>query len=169
VIEGEAEKFGCDGVGFDVIGRGETGDKEGKVGRVVVLHTEVIHHQDKGDWAGGVTEKTGGEGLVKVEALEEGDKTKIGELTCFFEAVHRLLYTEDDVRLSGFVLLCEGMEEKARQNSWGEKVSIYFYVLGGGEGGFKIEVGEVNRPKDSIRRDNGIEQDIDTGEGSDKC
>ena len=116
-----------------------------------------------------MTEKTGGEGLVKVEALEEGDKTEIGELTCFFEAVHRLLYTEDDVRLSGFVLLCEGMEEKARQNSWGEKISIYFYVLGGGEGGFKIEVGEVNRPKDSIRRDNGIEQDIDTGEGSDKC
>ena len=88
-----------------------------------------------------MSEKTGGEGLVKVEALEEGDKTKIGELTCFFEAVHRLLYTEDDVRLSGFVLLCEGMEEKARQDSWGKKVSVYFYVLGGREGGFKIEVG----------------------------
>ena len=102
----------------------------------MVFDTEVIYHQDKGDWTRGVTEKAGSVGLVEVEALEEGDKAKIGQLTCFFEAVHRLLYTEDDVRLSGFVLLCEGMEEKARQNSWGEKVSIYFYVLGGGEGGF---------------------------------
>ena len=61
------------------------------------------------------------------------------------------------------------MEEKARQDSWGKKVSVYFDVLGGGEGGFKIEVSEVNRPKDSIRRDHRIEQNIDTGEGSDKC
>ena len=77
-----------------------------------------------------MTEKAGGEGLVEVEALEEGDKTKIGQLTCLFEAVHRLLYAEDDVRLSGFVLLYEGMEEKARQDSWGKKVSVYFYILG---------------------------------------
>ena len=74
----------------------------------MVFDSEVIYHQDKGDGAGGVTEKTGGEGLVKVEALEEGDKAKVGQLTCFFEAVHRLLYAEDDVRLSGFVLLNKG-------------------------------------------------------------
>ena len=92
----------------------------------MVFDSEVIYHQDKGDGAVGVTEKTGGEGLVKVETLEEGDKTKIGELTCFFEAVHRLLYTEDDVRLSGFDLLGEGMKEKARQDSWGKKVSVDF-------------------------------------------
>jgi hypothetical protein len=46
--------------------------------------------------------------LVEVEALEERDKTKIGQFTCFFEAVHSLLYAEDYVRLSGFVLLDKG-------------------------------------------------------------
>ena len=121
---------------FDTVESGKTRDKEGKVGGVVVLHTEVVYHQDKGDWAGGVTEKTWGEGLVEVEALKEGDKTNIGQLTCFFEAVHRLLYAEDDVRLSGFVLLGEWVEEKARQDSWGKKVSIYFDILWGGKGGF---------------------------------
>ncbi len=62
----------------------------------MVFDSEVIYHQDKGDGVGGVTEKTGDEGLVKVETLEEGDKAKIGQLTCFFEAVHRLLYAKDD-------------------------------------------------------------------------
>ena len=104
----ETKKFSGERVGFGVIRSGETGDKESKVGRVVVLHTEVIHHQDKSDWAGGVTVKTWGESLVEVEALEERDKTKIGQFTCFFEAVHSLLYAEDYVRLSGFVLLDKG-------------------------------------------------------------
>ncbi len=34
---------------FDAIKGGKTGDKEGKVGGVVVLHTEVVHHQDESD------------------------------------------------------------------------------------------------------------------------
>ncbi len=96
VIEGEADKFGCDGVSFTVIEGGEARDEKGKVGGVVVFDTEVNYHQDKGDWARGVTEETGGVGLVKVKALED-------------------------------------------------------------------------RPKESVRRDNGIEEDIYTGEGSDKC
>ena len=102
----------------------------------MVFDSEVIYHQDKGDGAGGVTEKTGGEGLVKVKALEEGDKAKVGQLTCFFKAVHRLLNAEDDVRLSGFVLLGEWVEEKARQDSWGKKFSVYFNILCGRKGGF---------------------------------
>ena len=56
---------------------GETGDKEGKVGRVVVLHAEVIHHQDESDSAGGVAEETRGVGLVEVKGLEKRDKTEI--------------------------------------------------------------------------------------------
>ena len=56
---------------------GETGDKEGKVGGVVVLHAEVIHHQDESDRAGGVAEKTRGVGLVEVKGLEKRDKTEI--------------------------------------------------------------------------------------------
>ena len=43
----------------------------------MVLHTEVIHHQDKGDRAGGVAEKTGGVGLMEVESVEERDETEI--------------------------------------------------------------------------------------------
>ena len=82
---------------------GKTRDKESKVGRVVVLHSEVVHHQDEGNRAGGVAEKTGGKGLVKIKRLKQGDKSKIGELTCLFEAVHRFLYTENDVRLSRFI------------------------------------------------------------------
>ena len=108
MIEGEAEKFGCEGVGFGMIESGEARDEKGEVRGVLVFDAEVVNDQDKGDGAGGVTEKTGGEGLVEVEALEEGDKAKVGQLTCFFEAVHRLLYAEDDVRLSGFVLLNKG-------------------------------------------------------------
>ena len=131
VIEREAEEFCGEGVGFTMIQGREARDEKGEVRGVLVFDAEVVNYQDKGDGAGGVTEKTGGKGLVKVEGVEEGDKAKVRQLTCFFEAVHRLLYTEDDVRLSGFVLFCEGMEEKARQDSWGEKVSIYFYVLGG--------------------------------------
>ncbi len=48
----EAKKFGCKGVGFDVIECGEAGDEKGKVRGVVVFDTEVIYHQDKGDGAG---------------------------------------------------------------------------------------------------------------------
>ena len=67
---------------------GETGDKEGKVGRVVVLHAEVIHHQDESDRAGGVAEKTRGVGLVEVKGLEKRDKTEReerqdGDLTAY--------------------------------------------------------------------------------------
>ncbi len=66
VVEGETKKRRSDGVSFDVVEGGKTGDKESKVGGVVVLHTEVVHHQDKGYRAGGVAEKTGGVGLMEV-------------------------------------------------------------------------------------------------------
>ena len=56
---------------------GKTGDEEGKVGGVVVLHTEVVHHQDEGDRAGGVAEKARGVGLEEVKGLEKRDKTEI--------------------------------------------------------------------------------------------
>ena len=77
VGERETKKRGSDGVSFDVIEGGKTGDKVGKVGGVVVLHTEVIHHQDESDRAGGVAEKTRGGGLEEVKGLEKRDKTEI--------------------------------------------------------------------------------------------
>ncbi len=45
---------------------------------MVVLDAEVVYHQDEGDWARGMAEKTGGVGLMKVEGLEVGDKTEVG-------------------------------------------------------------------------------------------
>ena len=92
----------------------------------MVLHAEVIHHQDESDRAGGVAEKTRGVGLVEVKGLEKRDKTEIGKLTCLFEAVHSLLYSEEYVRVSRFVLFEEGLEGKARQDVWRKNVSVYF-------------------------------------------
>ena len=121
---------------------GETRDKESKVGGVVVvLHSEVVHHQDEGNRARGVAEKTGGKGLVKVKGLKQRDKSEIGELTCLFEAVHRFLYTENDVRLSRFILLDEGEKRKARQDFWGKEISIDFNELRVSKGRFEIKVG----------------------------
>ena len=108
VVEGEAEEFCGEGVGFAMVQGREARDEKGEVRGVLVFDAEVVNYQDKGDGARGVTEKTGGKGFVKVEGVEEGDKAKVRQLTGFFEAVHRLLYAEDDVRLSGFVLLNEG-------------------------------------------------------------
>ena len=146
----------------------KTGDKESKVRGVVVLHAEVVHHQDEGNRARGVAEKTGGKGLVKVKRLKQGDKSKIGELTCLFEAVHRFLYTENDVRLSRFILLDEGEKRKARQDFGRKKISIDFNKLRVSKGRFKIKIGQVNRAKVSVRRDNRVEQDVHTGERSNK-
>jgi hypothetical protein len=44
---------------------------------MIVFYAEVVH-QDEGDRARGIAEKTEGVGLVEVERLEEGDKTEVG-------------------------------------------------------------------------------------------
>jgi len=168
VGERETKKRGSDGVSFDVIEGGKTGDKEGKVGGVVVLHTEVVHHQDESDRSGGVAEKTRGGGLEKIKGLEKRDKTEIGQLSCLFEAVHSLLNSEDYVRLSCLVLFEEGLEGEARQDGWRKDVSVNFDELGGGKRGLKVKIGEVNGPKDSIRRDNRVEKDVHAWERSDE-
>ena len=121
---------------FDMVKVRKTGDKESKVGGVVVLHSEVVHHQDEGNRARGVAEKTGGKGLVEVEGLKQRDESEIGELTCLFEAVHRFLYTENDVWLSRFILLDEREKRKARQDFWGKKISIDFNELRFSKGRF---------------------------------
>jgi hypothetical protein len=102
----------------------------------VVLDAEVVHDQDKGDGARGVTEETGGKGLVEIKRLKKRDETEIGELTCLFETIHRFLYTENDVRLSRLILLNEGEKRKARQDFWGKKISIDFNELRFSKGRF---------------------------------
>ncbi len=130
-----------DGMSFDMVESGKTGDKEGKVRGVVVLHTEIVHHQDKGDRVGGVAEKTRGVGLKEVKGLEKRDKTEIGQLAYLFEVVHSLLDSEEYVWLPGFVLFEEGLEGEARQDGWREDVSVDFDKLWGGKRRFKVEVG----------------------------
>ncbi len=102
----------------------------------MVLDAEVVHDQDKCNRARGVAEKTGGKGLVKVERLKERDESEIGEFTCLFEAVHRFLYTENDVRLSHLILLDEGEKRKARQDFGGKNVRMNFNELGCSKGRF---------------------------------
>ena len=102
----------------------------------MVLDAEVVHDQDKSNRVRGVAEKTGGKGLVKIERLKERDESEIGELTCLFEAVHRFLDTENDVRLSRLILLDEGEKRKARQDFGGKDVSMNFDVLVSSKGRF---------------------------------
>ena len=59
------------------------------------------------------------------------------------------------------------MEGEARQDGWRKDVSIYFDKLRGGEGRFEIEICEVHRSKESIRRDNRVEEDVYAGKRSD--
>ncbi len=81
---------------------GKTRDKDSKVGGVVVLHAEVVHHQDEGNRARGVVEKTGGKGLVEVEGLKQRDESE----TSFS------LY---------IVFFHEREKRKARQDFWEKK------------------------------------------------
>ncbi len=94
----------------------------------MVLDAEVVHNQDKGNRARGVAEKTGGKGLVKIKRLKERDESEIRELTCLFEAVHRFLYTENDVLLSRLILLDEGEKpagrRERRDKTSGKKMSV---------------------------------------------
>ncbi len=71
----------------------------------MVFDAEVVYHQDEGR---GMTETTGGVGLVEVEGLEDGYKTEIENFTCLFQAVHSFIYPKGDVVLACLVLFYEG-------------------------------------------------------------
>ncbi len=90
----------------------------------MVLDAEVVDHQDKSDWASGVTEETRGLGLVEVEALEEGDKTKIGQLTCSLRpyivfSMRKIMYG-----FPALSCLMKGKRER-RDKTAGEKRLVY--------------------------------------------
>ncbi len=75
MVNGKAKEFGGDRMSFDVIEKGEGGDKEIKVRVLVVLDSKVIYHQD-------VTEETGGGGLVEAVRSKLGEETGLRELAC---------------------------------------------------------------------------------------
>ena len=60
------------------------------------------------------------------------------------------------------------MEGEARQDGWRKDVRIDFNKLRGGERGLKVEICEVHRSKESIRRDNRVEKDVYAGKRSDE-
>ncbi len=127
MLEGEAEKGRSKWVSFGVVQCGQAVDKEGKVRGVVVLHAEVVHHQDKGDGTRGMTEKTGSEGLMEVKGCKERDKTEIGQLTGLFEAVHCFVDAKQDELFARFILLKEWRRER-RDKTSGEKRLVWILM-----------------------------------------
>ena len=59
-------------------------------------------------------EETGGGGFVETEGGEKRDEAKVGQFASLLEAVHRLIYTKDDVGLAGGVGLDEGVKVEVR-------------------------------------------------------
>ena len=113
---------------FGVVQCRQAGDKEGKVRGVVVLHTEVVHHQDKSDRTRGITEKTRSEGLMEVKGGKERDKTEIGQLTGLFEAVHRFVDEKQNKLFARFILLEEWEERERRDKTSGEKRLVWILM-----------------------------------------
>ena len=64
-------------------------------------------------------------------------------------------------------VLDEGEEVKAREDRVGEEMSGEFDVLGRGKVGAKVEVRQIDGPKESVRRDNRVKKEIDAGKRSD--
>ncbi len=61
VVQGEAKKFGGNGVSFHVVEGRQTRDDESKVFVLVVFDTtKVIYHQDESDGSGRVAKRAGG-------------------------------------------------------------------------------------------------------------
>ncbi len=127
MLEGEAEKGRSKWVSFGVVQCRQAGDEEGKVRGVVVLHAEVVHHQDEGDGTRGMTEKTGSGGLMEVKGCQERDKSEIGQLTGLFEAVHCFVDAKQDELFARFILLKESEEIEARQDL-GEKRLVWILM-----------------------------------------
>ena len=53
-------------------------------------------------------EETGGGGFEEAEGGEKRDEAKVGKFARLLEAVHRLVYSKDDVGLAGGVGFKEG-------------------------------------------------------------
>ena len=112
-------------------------------------------------------EETGGGGFVETEGGEKRDEAKVREFSRLLEAVHRLIYTKDDVGLAGGVSVNEGEKVKVGENRGRELVGKEFDVLGRVEGSAKVEVRQVNRTQESVIGDDRIKKDVDGWERSD--
>jgi hypothetical protein len=112
-------------------------------------------------------EETGSGSFVGAEGWEKRDEAKVGQFFRLLEAVHRLVDTKDDVGLAGRVCFKEGKEIEAEENGRGELMSENFDVLGKGEVGAKIKVGEIDGAKERVVGDDRVEEDVDGRERGD--
>ncbi len=64
-------------------------------------------------------------------------------------------------------VLDEGKEVKTREDRVGEEMGGDFDVLRRGEVSAKVEVRQIDGPKESIRRDDRVEKKVDAGKRSD--
>jgi hypothetical protein len=135
VVNGEAKKFGGDRMSFNMIKKGEGGDKKVKFRALVVLDSKVIYHQGKDDVTRDVTEETGGGGLVEAVRGKMGEETGLFEtLACLLKSVHRLIDAEKEVGFAGGVVFDEGYEVEVGEDRVGEKMGRDFDKLGMGKG-----------------------------------
>ena len=144
MVNGEAKKFGGDGMGFDVIEKGEDGDKKIEVRALVVLDSKVIYHQGKDDVTRDVTEETGGGGLVEAARRKMGEETGLRELACLLKSVHRLIDAEKEVGFAGGGRLDEGSKLEVGEDRGGEEVGGDFDKLGMGKGSAEVIIGQVD-------------------------
>ncbi len=75
-------------------------------------------------------EETGSGGFEEAEGGEKKDEAKVEEFARLLEAVHRLVYSKDDVGLAGGVGFEEGKEIEVRENGGREQMGKEFYILG---------------------------------------
>ena len=102
--------------------------------------------------------ETGGGGFVETEGGEKRDEAKVGKFARLLEAVHRLIYSKDDVGLAGGVSLDEGMEIEVGENGGGELMGEDFDVLARVEVGAKVKVRQVNGAEESVVGDDRVEE-----------
>ncbi len=81
MLHGEAKELGTCGMGFDVVEGGEARDQVVEIDSVVILHTEIVDYQDKQDGARDVAEQARGGGFVETERRQQGENTRVAQLT----------------------------------------------------------------------------------------
>ena len=117
-------------MGFDVVDRCKTRDKEIKVGTMGVFYTEVVDNKTESDVSGGVAKKTRSRRFNKTERQEKFYQLQVRKLSGLLETVEGLVGAKEDVRLALSVGLNEGVEAKARQDFGRISRNIYFDELG---------------------------------------
>ncbi len=90
-------------------------------------------------------EEAGSGGFVEAEGGAKRNEAKVGQFARLLEAVHRLVYSKDNVGLAGGVSLDEGEKVKVGENSGRELLGKEFDILGRVERSAKVKVREPKK------------------------